>query len=510
MSFFVKNNSLLIERNIVSSPIELNSVNYLTQANWNTTTTGNVTSVGTNGGPSAYGTYDQTGNLQEWNNEIYLVSSSYNRGLWGGSYASSLANIGRVRSFAIPSNGASDLGFRLVSLNNPLNYNVQNNMFLDVGDANNTGVSISSGNANGATNIGSVNYNYKIMKFLVTNAEYVIFLNSIASTDNNGVYNTSLFMNINLRGGIVRSGANGSYTYSLKTNFANKPVNFISWYRAARFANWLSNGRPTGSQNSTTTEDGAYTLSGNTGNPTLNSINPNTGLPPTYSLPSENEWVKAAYYKGGSTNAGYWNYATQSDIPPMTVASTVAGDGIIPYVVYGNMGQNRSAPSGTTSDTIDPSSATVKWLAHGFNTGNSSRLTINSITLSARILTSTNVYIGIYSDLNGQPNSLIATSLTVAGVGSSTQTYVFTFNNITLQTNQTYWMVPTSTTQSTNRSFNWFWVSGDPVSYNSNYSYVDTLASSSNTIDNLPSGPWNSTINGNDISRKHSLALAAT
>lgn len=33
-------------------------------------------------------------------------------------------------------------------------------------------------------------------------------------------------------------------------------------------------------------------------------------------LPSEDEWYKAAYYKGGGTNAGYWEYATQSDNPP--------------------------------------------------------------------------------------------------------------------------------------------------------------------------------------------------
>ena len=33
-------------------------------------------------------------------------------------------------------------------------------------------------------------------------------------------------------------------------------------------------------------------------------------------LPSEDEWYKAAYYKGGGTNAGYWDYPTQSDTAP--------------------------------------------------------------------------------------------------------------------------------------------------------------------------------------------------
>jgi formylglycine-generating enzyme required for sulfatase activity len=37
----------------------------------------------------------------------------------------------------------------------------------------------------------------------------------------------------------------------------------------------------------------------------------------TYFLPSENEWYKAAYYKGGGTNAGYWLYPTQSNTAPI-------------------------------------------------------------------------------------------------------------------------------------------------------------------------------------------------
>lgn len=33
-------------------------------------------------------------------------------------------------------------------------------------------------------------------------------------------------------------------------------------------------------------------------------------------IPSEDEWYKAAYYKGGSANAGYWDYPTQSNAAP--------------------------------------------------------------------------------------------------------------------------------------------------------------------------------------------------
>ena len=42
-----------------------------------------------------------------------------------------------------------------------------------------------------------------------------------------------------------------------------------------------------------------------------------------YFLPSENEWYKAAFYKGGGTNAGYGLYPTKSDAnnPPSNVLS---------------------------------------------------------------------------------------------------------------------------------------------------------------------------------------------
>jgi formylglycine-generating enzyme required for sulfatase activity len=324
MNNFLKNNNLLTNRNILS-PISYNSANYNKNANWNgSSTTGNITSVGSNGGSSAYGTYDQTGNVNEWNDRIFVVNEQNNRGIWGGAFNSLPVNIVFTRRSFHPqsSNGSSDIGFRIVSLNDPLNYNSENNQFLNIGDINNTSYFDTT-----IGSIGSVNYQYKIMKYTVTNSEYVLFLNSIAKTDTNLTYNAN--MNLTLYGGITRSGTSGNFLYVVKNNFANKPVNYVSWYRAARFANWLSNGRPSGPQNNTTTEDGAYTLTGNTGVPVLNSINPNTGLIPTYRLPSEDEWFKAAYYKGNGTNSGYWTYATQSNTTPASVNATLNGDGIL-------------------------------------------------------------------------------------------------------------------------------------------------------------------------------------
>jgi formylglycine-generating enzyme required for sulfatase activity len=97
----------------------------------------------------------------------------------------------------------------------------------------------------------------------------------------------------------------------------DKPVNYVSWYDAARFANWMMNGQGSGS-----TETGAYTLSGNTGITTKS-------VSATVYLPSEDEWYKAAYYDptpgaGGGDN--YWLHATQSDTAPTLATAGTTGD----------------------------------------------------------------------------------------------------------------------------------------------------------------------------------------
>ena len=62
-----------------------------------------------------------------------------------------------------------------------------------------------------------------------------------------------------------------------------------------------------------TTETGTYTLNGYNGTYGQN-IQRNPGA--TWAVTSEDEWYKAAYYKGGSTNAGYWDYPTRSNTAP--------------------------------------------------------------------------------------------------------------------------------------------------------------------------------------------------
>jgi len=147
---------------------------------------------------------------------------------------------------------------------------------------------------------GAVGYYYRISKYETTNAEYAEFLNAVAATDTYALYNTSMGTG---HGGITRSGSSGSYSYSAIAGREDKPVNYVSFYDALRFANWLHNGQPTGAQDDSTTEDGAYDMS------LGSSVVRKAGA--QVFLTSEDEWYKAAYYD--ALSASYFDYPARSD-----------------------------------------------------------------------------------------------------------------------------------------------------------------------------------------------------
>jgi hypothetical protein len=105
-------------------------------------------------------------------------------------------------------------------------------------------------------------------------------------------------------GGITRSGSPGSYSYGTVAGRKNLPVILVGFNDTVRFANWLHNGQPTGEQDATTTEDGAYTFSDWW---TVGARNPGA----TVFLPSEDEWYKAAFYDAASMS--YFDYPAGTD-----------------------------------------------------------------------------------------------------------------------------------------------------------------------------------------------------
>jgi hypothetical protein len=124
------------------------------------------------------------------------------------------------------------------------------------------------GNANDTTGYGRMAYACQMRKYEVTNAQYCEFLNcklpTVSDTnysdvlpgDAYGLYNT-LMMHDAVGGINYNPAAATGAKFSVKSGFANRPVNYVSWYDSVRFANWLQNGQGNGS-----TESGTYAITG--------------------------------------------------------------------------------------------------------------------------------------------------------------------------------------------------------------------------------------------------------
>ena len=155
---------------------------------------------------------------------------------------------------------------------------------------------------------GSVGYNYQIGKYEVTAGQYTEFLNAVAQDDPYGLYNLEMADTGTGQGvfgaNIQRTGAPGNYAYTVPSDWANRPVNYVSFWDAARFANWLHNGQPTGPQGPETTEGGAYI---NVGNQATFGRQPGA----RFFIPTEDEWYKAAYHDASASQiASYFGYPT--------------------------------------------------------------------------------------------------------------------------------------------------------------------------------------------------------
>ncbi len=127
-----------------------------------------------------------------------------------------------------------------------------------------------------------------------------------------GVYNTYMDNDVVSGCQITRVGTSPSYSYDFsgrpvgtEADWANRPVNFVSWFDAARFANWMTTGN---------TESGVYNT---TAWVAMDHPLAAATYGTAYFLPTEDEWYKAAYYDPNKPGgAGYWDYPTRSDSVP--------------------------------------------------------------------------------------------------------------------------------------------------------------------------------------------------
>lgn len=216
-----------------------------------------------------------------------------------------------------------------------------------------------AGNTADTTGFGAVANTYNIGKYEVTAGQYTAFLNAVAKTDTYGLYNEYMGNQVDTLGmycNIQRSGASGSYTYSVASEYANRPVNYVSFWDACRFVNWLHNGQGNGD-----TETGAYTLTA--GGIAGNTILRNEAW--KWAVASRDEWYKAAYYN--SVASSYYLYPTSSDtVPGYNMSDPLPGnnanyydwvdennyspspiDSNIYYTTVGGEFQNSASPYGT-------------------------------------------------------------------------------------------------------------------------------------------------------------------
>ena len=179
----------------------------------------------------------------------------------------------------------------------------------------------------GTTGYGAVAYEYRIGKYEVTAGQYRDFLNAVDPTgaNTNNLYNAN--MDSDQYGcQITWNSSSSTYDFSGKpsgtaANWENRPVNFVSWYDAAMYANWATSGsiNQGAYDTSTSANWGDSDASAYTGI-TAHDSDDMDALVSTYGkvyvIPTEDEWYKAAYHKNDGVTGNYYDYPTSSDTPP--------------------------------------------------------------------------------------------------------------------------------------------------------------------------------------------------
>ncbi len=154
-----------------------------------------------------------------------------------------------------------------------------------------------SGATNPTSGYGIVNNDYRIGKFEITNDQWNKFKANIAPMQ-------------------VTGSPSSAYDENPSWMGTNLPTNNVSWLEAAQFVNWL---------NTSKDHAPAYKFIGEKGNSTYEFTpweptdagydpdNPYRNSEAYYFIPTEDEWVKAAYWNGTSLQT----FATPDDTLPV-------------------------------------------------------------------------------------------------------------------------------------------------------------------------------------------------
>lgn len=179
-------------------------------------------------------------------------------------------------------------------------------------------------------NIGAVDHVYKIGKYEATIGDWQKLLRAVASQPDNyeqiDAYN---LWNEGMKAWITRKleydqnqENTCSYTYEItKPEFENLPITYVSLYSVLYYINWKEHGSPileAGDDVDAVLKHGAYEFFGLEEAVEMGvahvAIIPNNRS--HFYLPSEDEWIKAAYYNSNQLGGWYSIYPTQHDNAP--------------------------------------------------------------------------------------------------------------------------------------------------------------------------------------------------
>lgn len=156
---------------------------------------------------------------------------------------------------------------------------------------------------------GFVDYDYRMGKFEITNDQWNKFVNIYGIPTGTG------------------GGPLNAYDEDPYWTGDDVPTNNASWYEAAQFVNWL---------NTSTNHQAAYKFTGTKGTSNYtfavwessdagyDASNPFRNSNAYYFLPTDNEWIKAAYWNGTILQT----YATTGDSVPVAGVNTNYDDAV--------------------------------------------------------------------------------------------------------------------------------------------------------------------------------------
>ncbi len=181
--------------------------------------------------------------------------------------------------------------------------------------------------ADSTTKLGAVSTPYQIGKYEVTVAQYCAFLNAVASkADPHGLYNPEMANDSQVASINRTVNADGTFTYTPLPNTDQLPVTHVRYNNTLYFCNWYQNGMPTALPGddvvAASIEDGAYTFTQLPDGTEEAVLSTNAII----TLPTEDQWMKAAYYAGNGTNSSYWMYPTKHNTAPNVGATDVLNE----------------------------------------------------------------------------------------------------------------------------------------------------------------------------------------